>query len=67
MSGRRYYRTSEAARLIGVSQRTVQRLVKAGILPIFRRYDDGWYQLHRDPVERYAVSRSCETSRSTEH
>lgn len=56
--------TSDAADLLGVSARQVQRLAAAGVLPHRPRYGDlAWYQLDRRTVERLAgVSHPSDTS-----
>ena len=53
----KWIRTSEAARRLGVTQRTVQRFVVAGLLPTRTRYDGGWYQLDAAGVDRLAAKR----------
>ncbi len=47
--------TGEAADLLGVSARQVQRLARDGVIPHRARWgDQTWYQLDRATVERLA-------------
>jgi excisionase family DNA binding protein len=57
--GRTWCRSSEAARILGVSTSTIRRLIQHGELEA-RRWDGGWYQVASADVERLArLMRSC--------
>jgi excisionase family DNA binding protein len=48
----RWCRSSEAARMLGVSTRTVQRLAEAGVLPGWRFGHASWWRFDRRALER---------------
>ena len=56
--------TSDAADMLGVSARQVQRLARDGVIPHRARWgDQTWYQLDRATVERLAgMSHPSDTS-----
>jgi excisionase family DNA binding protein len=50
----RWCRSTEAARILGVSRRTVQRLAEAGALPGVRFGRATWWRFDRRALERLA-------------
>lgn len=48
----RWCRSSEAARMLGVSTRTVQRLAEAGVLRGWRFGRASWWRFDRSDLER---------------
>lgn len=57
-----YLTAPEIAKVFGVSQDTVRRLIDAGELPSIRFTDDGWRRVKRSDVEAYAQQKGIELS-----
>lgn len=49
--------TSEVALLLGVSDQTIRRMIKAGDLPGVRLTDDSWMRISKEDLQNYANSR----------